>query len=219
MVVLNNFIKTKIIDNKLIASNTYLISFERFFNFNPGQWVALKIRSDDSPRLYSIASGTKSKIIEILYDVKPNGLLTNKMSKLVKGDIIFVSEPSGKFLREIGEGWFIATGTGIAPFRSMILSGMGEGKKLLFGARTLNSFYFEQEFEYYLGENFIKCCSGEVSANIFSGRVTDYLKNYSNLNVNEKYYLCGKSEMIVDVRDLLLEKKVPFRNIIAEIYF
>jgi ferredoxin--NADP+ reductase len=34
-----------------------------------------------------------------------------------------------------------------------------------------------------------------------------------------KYYLCGKALMVVEVRDLLIEKGVDYANIIAEIYF
>lgn len=214
-----NFSKAQIVDNIQIASNTFLLSFERFFEFKAGQWVALKLLIDESPRLYSIASGTNSELVEILYDVKPDGQLTGRMSKLKKGDSIYVSEPSGEFLCEKGEAMFIATGTGIAPFRSMILSGFGEDKKLIFGARKLELFYFDKDFEEYFGENYVKCCSGEAADNVFKGRVTDYFRNLKQININQKYYLCGRSEMVVELRDILIERNVPFKNIIAEIYF
>ncbi len=34
-----------------------------------------------------------------------------------------------------------------------------------------------------------------------------------------KYYLCGSAEMVVDTRDILIRKGVPFDQIISEIYF
>ena len=34
-----------------------------------------------------------------------------------------------------------------------------------------------------------------------------------------KYYLCGSAEMVVDTRDILIEKGIPFENIVSEIYF
>jgi ferredoxin--NADP+ reductase len=40
-----------------------------------------------------------------------------------------------------------------------------------------------------------------------------------NLPTDENYYLCGSSEMVVETRDILVDKGVPFGNIIAEIYF
>jgi len=33
------------------------------------------------------------------------------------------------------------------------------------------------------------------------------------------YYLCGKALMVVEVRDLLIEKGVRYENMLAEIYF
>jgi len=34
-----------------------------------------------------------------------------------------------------------------------------------------------------------------------------------------KYYLCGKALMVVETRDILIERGVPFSNILSEIYF
>jgi ferredoxin--NADP+ reductase len=33
------------------------------------------------------------------------------------------------------------------------------------------------------------------------------------------YYLCGKALMVVEVRDLLISRGIPFENILSEIYF
>jgi ferredoxin--NADP+ reductase len=41
----------------------------------------------------------------------------------------------------------------------------------------------------------------------------------SNLPLNYKYYLCGSAEMVVDVRDILIAKGIPYEQIFAEIYF
>jgi ferredoxin--NADP+ reductase len=84
--------------------------------------------------------------------------------------------------------------------------------------RQLNQFYFEDELEWSLGEKYIRCCSQEQSCDVFPGRVTDYLESLTELP-DVKYYLCGKALMVVEVRDLLIEKGVDYANIIAEIYF
>lgn len=34
-----------------------------------------------------------------------------------------------------------------------------------------------------------------------------------------KYYLCGSADMVVEARDILISKGIPFGNIISEIYF
>ena len=113
----------------------------------------------------------------------------------------------------------IATGTGIAPFYSMFQSGQFENKKLIHGARYLNQFYFEDELDWTMGHNYVRCCSQEESCDVFPGRVTDYLNTLENLPKNQQYYLCGKALMVVEVRDLLIGRGIPYENILAEIYF
>lgn len=211
--------KVIITSNITISNNVYLLSFKRNFQFKAGQWIAIGLNPTDNPRLYSIASGTDKDEINILYDIKPEGAITPNLANLKKGDTIYISKPAGSFYGNEGKGWWIAAGTGIAPFKAMLESGMAKGKKLLHGGRFLSSFYFEKEFSEALGENYIRCCSKEKGTNIFEGRVTDYLKNFSDLPTNENYYLCGSSEMVVETRDILVDKGVPFGNIIAEIYF
>jgi ferredoxin--NADP+ reductase len=69
-----------------------------------------------------------------------------------------------------------------------------------------------------LNENYIRCCSGETSCNTFTGRVTEYLNETQNLP-EVMYYLCGQAMMVVEVRDLLINRGIRFENIMAEIYF
>jgi ferredoxin--NADP+ reductase len=54
---------------------------------------------------------------------------------------------------------------------------------------------------------------------VFPGRVTDYLKTLENLPKDCPFFLCGKALMVVEVRDLLIAKGVPYEKIMAEIYF
>nr|NQU89377.1 oxidoreductase [Bacteroidota bacterium] len=54
---------------------------------------------------------------------------------------------------------------------------------------------------------------------VFHGRITKWLSEAESLPINRKYYLCGSAEMVVEVRDILIEKNVPYGNIVAEIYF
>ncbi|MCX6230935.1 MAG: FAD-binding oxidoreductase [Bacteroidetes bacterium] len=211
--------KQIITSNQQIAPNTYILSFKRDFIFAPGQWIAISLHLNDTPRLYSIASGISNDEIMILFDIKAGGELTPNMATLKKGDEIFISNPQGSFFGKSGKGWWIATGTGIAPFKAMLDSGLGKDKKLLHGGRTLDSFYFENQFSEALGENYIRCCTREKGDNVFEGRITEYLKKQNQLPPDEKYYLCGSSEMVVETRDILVDKGVPYENIKAEIYF
>ena len=137
---------------------------------------------------------------------------------MIPGDTLWVSEPYGSFLADDKPAWWIATGTGIAPFYSMFKSGFAKNKKLIHGVAYLNQFYFEDELEWEMGENYTRCCSRESSCNVVPSRVTDYLSNFTKFP-DVKFYLCGKALMVVEVRDLLIARGVPFENILSEIYF
>jgi ferredoxin/flavodoxin---NADP+ reductase len=209
----------KLTGNIEISPGVHLISYKRNAEFKPGQVVKIAIQEHQPPRIYSICSGNHEPEIRVLFNIKEEGLLTPKLAACIPGDTILVSKPYGSFTDTGGEAWWIATGTGIAPFYSMFRSGISENKKLIHGVRHLNQFYFEDELEWAMGNSYTRCCSGESSCNTFPGRVTDFLKQENNFPREIKYYLCGKALMVVEVRDLLIEKGVPFENILAEIYF
>jgi ferredoxin-NADP reductase len=129
-----------------------------------------------------------------------------------------VTAPFGKFIDCPDSPIWIATGTGIAPFISMLKSDKGKLGKLIHGVRSSEYFYFEDFLKSTLKENYIQCCSSCQHADYFNGRVTHYLKD-QNLIPDKKYYLCGVAEMVVETRDLLISKGVSFKNIFSEIYF
>ena len=213
-----NYTTEIILENKQFAPFAYILKFRRKFKFIAGQVVGLGINKALEPRLYSIASGENDDCIEILYTEKPDGKLTPMLSVLNAGDSILVSKPFGSYTDCPDSPVWIATGTGIAPFISMLKSGKGRHATLIHGVRVIESFYFSDFLKTSLGNSYIQCCSSQCETSIYHGRVTDYLKVQS-LNPSKKYYLCGVAEMVVEVRDILISKGVTFNNIIAEIYF
>ncbi|MDX8337659.1 FAD-dependent oxidoreductase [Draconibacterium sp. IB214405] len=211
-------IRQVVTNNEEISPGVHVISFRRNFDFLPGQVVKIGVDTEHPPRIYSICSGNQEDELRILFNIKDDGFLTPKMAAMIPGDILFVSEPYGSFLGTNDPAWWIATGTGIAPFYAMFRSGNSENKTLIHGVRHLNQFYFEDELEWSLGKNYVRCCSQEESCDVFPGRVSKYLEELDELP-DVKFYLCGKALMVVEVRDLLIEKGVDYGNIIAEIYF
>jgi ferredoxin--NADP+ reductase len=207
-----------ITNNEEISPGVYVLSFKRDFDFLPGQVVKIGVDTNNPPRIYSICSGNLEDKVRILFNIKEDGFLTPKMASMIPGDTILVSQPYGSFLGTQEPAWLIATGTGIAPFYSMFRSGMADNKKLIHGVAYTNQFYFEDELEWVLGKNYVRCCSRETSCNVIPGRVTDYLSEVDSFP-DVKYFLCGKALMVVEVRDLLIEKGVLYENILAEIYF
>jgi ferredoxin/flavodoxin---NADP+ reductase len=205
--------------NKIIAPNAWLLTFPRFFDFIPGQVMGITLNSNDEPRLYSIASGNNQDEIWILYTKKPDGLLTPPLSVAQPGDTILITEPFGNFICKEEKAIWIATGTGIAPFASMIFSGHFPNKTLIQGHRSKDGLYFMDLFEEKMGSNYHPCCSREPHDGCFDGRVSAFLEKQESLDPNIPYYLCGVAEMVVDVRDLLISRGVPYNKIMAEIFF
>ena len=205
--------------NEEISPGVHLISWKRMHQFDPGQVVKIAADPAIAPRIYSICSGNDDPEIRVLFNVKTEGLLTPWLAGVIPGMKIWATKPYGSFKDDKKSAWWIATGTGIAPFYSMFRAGMSENKTLIHGVRKLNQFYFEDEFEWAMGGWYIRCCSHEQSCNVFPGRITKYLGEIKELPTDINYYLCGKAIMVVEVRDLLISRGVPYENILAEIYF
>lgn len=210
--------ETKVTAVEEIAHNTFLLRFEKPFDLCAGQVVAVTTDIHSAPRLYSVCSGESDEDVQILFDVKNDGALTPNLAALRQGDPLWVSEPYGSFLpKSKVPMWWVASGTGIAPYYAMLRSGY-RPVQLLHGARRDAQFYFDREFEQTLGNKYIRCCSTDAGGD-YRGRVTDYLLSRDALPLNHFYFLCGSATMVVEARDILISKWVPFQNVITEIYF
>ena len=202
-----------------LSEGIYLIGFKREFLFRAGQVIGIAMEEKGPRRLYSICSGELEEEIHIFYKVVDEGFLTPQLSDLEIGNAIWITAPGGEFTGDKDPAVWIATGTGIAPFYSMFRSGLGENKTLLHGNRFLEQFNFYDELREALGQDYIRCCSADNNEEVYQGRVTGYLEEQDALNPALKYYLCGSADMVVEARDILISKGIPFGNIISEIYF
>ena len=109
----------KVTGNEEISPGVFVLSYRRKHEFIPGQVVKIALDREQPPRIYSICSGNHEKEIRILFNIKEDGYLTPKLAALVPGDRLLVSKPYGSFTGTAGPAFWIATGTGIAPFYSM----------------------------------------------------------------------------------------------------
>jgi ferredoxin--NADP+ reductase len=213
------FKSVTIISNIEISHNVFVLSFKRDFAFRAGQVLGLAMALTDDARLYSIASGENDPNINILYNIKPGGKLTPNLAVLKPDDTLYITVPFGTYAGSSEPAYWIAAGTGIAPFYSMYRSGMGGNKIMIHGSRTLDAFYFSDKLVNDFGPRYVRCCSQQEGEGIYHGRVTQYLEESDSLPLDQKYYLCGSAEMVVECREILLGKGVPFSNVVAEIYF
>ncbi|MBN2806366.1 MAG: oxidoreductase [Prolixibacteraceae bacterium] len=209
----------KVLANDEVAEEKFLLRFEKQFNLKAGHVVAVAVDQSHDPRIYSVCSGEQDPYLQILFDLKEDGLLTPQLAKLKPGDSFYVSKPYGSFMPDAATPmWWIATGTGIAPFYAMMRSGF-KAERLLHGSRYGSHFFFEREFKQAFKENYLRCQSGDDGIGDYFGRVTSYLENQEQLPTHNKYYLCGRALMVVEVRDLLISRGIPYGNIVSEIFF
>ena len=95
------------------------------YRFNAGEFTMVGLPNSDVNRAYSFTSGPGDDYLEF-YSIKvPNGPLTERLQHVKPGDTLEVGDkPTGSLtlanLELGGNLWMFATGTGIAPFISLL---------------------------------------------------------------------------------------------------
>ena len=189
------------------------------FAFKAGQHISLGIKGDYQSREYSIYSGVNDNNLEVLVKEVENGYFTPKLRKLKAGDLVEIHGPFGKFGMEpkdaeTGKFVFIASGTGIAPFRSIVRTYPEIDYTLIHGVRYTTEAYDRRE---YAVDRYVLCSSRDQKGT-FQGRLTVYLKNCT-FTPEMQFYLCGNSDMIFDALEILKEKGFDRDQIHCEVYF
>lgn len=107
---------------------SFRVERPRSLRFRSGEFVMIGLVGDSGKpllRAYSIASPSWDEELEF-YSIKvPNGPLTSKLQHIQPGDeIILRPKPVGTLVHDAllpgKRVWFLATGTGFAPFASLI---------------------------------------------------------------------------------------------------
>jgi ferredoxin-NADP reductase len=205
-------------------------------DFKPGQFVSINVpptplNEKELKRAYSVASPPERNPIELCVTKVEGGPGSTWLSTLKAGDEFKSWFPYGHFVYKPKPDWnvvFIATGTGIAPFRSMIFSKAFRDNPpkraiLLFGARHRDEVLYSHEFRDVPGLEYQICLSREADASPhFKGRVTDWLYKLDDSFPWKQtdFYLCGNGAMITEMETWLKTKRgVEKTSILKEAYF
>ena len=191
------------------------------FGFVPGQWLSLKHTKADGEeitRAYSIASrpGENNRFALCLNRVQ-DGFMSNFLCDMNEGDEISAQGPFGDFILRppMRDTIFIATGTGIAPFRSMLHWLVADPSRhedrqlwLLFGSRTEQDIYYHQEFlrlaEAHENFHYLPTLSRGVGDwQGLRGYVQQHVPGIVAGRTDMHAYVCGLDKMIRANRDLL----------------
>lgn len=210
----------EVISVRTITESTYVLRMERNgLEFVPGQYISIGKAGSIDKRDYSIYSSKEDDFLEVIIREVKDGSVSKSLKRMKPGDKIELEGPFGYFRlkpEDLSDSkfLFIASGTGISPFHSIVRSHSGIDYKLLHGVRNATEGYDKNDYDQ---DQHILCTSREGSGEYY-GRVTDYLREHP-VSKDTLCYLCGNVEMINDVYDILEEQGVPSGNMHAEVYF
>ena len=228
----------QVTSNTSVTPTVFHLAFktDADFEFKPGQFVSVLIpgagpQGRDLRRAYSIAASPEERPIHICVRLVVNGPGTNYLSKLKPGDTFKAQAPFGEFVYKPKPGrrvCWIATGTGISPFRSMAMSRLFRdfppvSALCLFGSTDETELLYNDLFTGFDHLEW-KVCLSRPSPQWkgYKGRVTHYLENLGDSFpwMETDFYLCGNGAMIEEVKKFLMQGKgIPKEAVLQEVYY
>lgn len=182
--------------------------------FKAGQFCMVHVPRDPKTlkKAYSICSSPfETGYIDLCIKLVEGGYTTNWFWTLKEGDEVTVTVPYGGFVMKEPldyEFVFVATGTGLAPLRSMIRVLLRDGFRgpimLIFGVRYENEVLYGDEFreleKRYANFKFVPTVSRPKEWKGEVGYVQEKLKQYITDPMGKQIYVCGLVPMIEAVQ-------------------
>lgn len=204
--------------------------------FENGQFAMIGLMVDGKPllRAYSMASANYEDHLEFLSIKVADGPLTSRLQHLRPGDRVLIGrKPTGTLLLgNLRPGrilYFLSTGTGLAPFMSLIRDPAAydqcERLVLVHGCRNVAELAYADYIKEHLpghellGELVRAKLSyyptvtrerfhteGRVTELLRSGRMARDLDLPALDPAQDRVMICGSEEMLADLRTMLLER-------------
>ncbi|HCN46554.1 MAG TPA: ferredoxin--NADP(+) reductase [Pseudomonas sp.] len=203
------------------------------FRFRAGQFARLGVAKADGSvvwRAYSMVSSPFDEHLDFYSIVVPGGEFTSELSRLREGDELLIDRQAFGYLTldRFVDGrdlWLLATGTGIAPFLSILQDFEAwerfETIKLVYSVREARELAYLDliaglEQREYLAEyagklQFIPVVTREQHPGALNGRITTLIENgeleraagLELIPEHSRIMLCGNPQMIDDTRQVL----------------
>lgn len=223
---------SKILKKEQLTTDVIKLSLERpeEFEFEAGQFISIKCKkdTDEKWRSYSILNEPSHKdSIDLCIKTDPNGFGSAFFLDVAQGDELEVKGPMGHFKLQVEakekEHIFLAAGTGVVPFYSMIKEFVTKNANLKFtlylGVRRKENLLFYDELkeieQKYENFTFHQVLSREEDWEGLKGHVQDHLPKETD---NKIFYICGLKELVLETEELLLNKGVDKDKIKKERY-
>jgi ferredoxin--NADP+ reductase len=205
------------------------------FRFKNGHFTMIGLEHEGRPlmRAYSIASANHEDQLEFFSIKVQDGPLTSKLQSIQVGDQILISrKPTGTLINDhLLPGkhlYLISTGTGLAPFMSIIkdpeIYEQYDKVILTHGVRQLSELAYADVIQDHLPENeyfgdmitdkliYYPTVTREPFKNqgrltdlITSGKLTDDLGLPALSTENDRFMICGSPSMLKDTTRILDE--------------
>jgi len=215
----------------LVSEKTKHLEFEiegaKPFDFAAGQFVSVREPRDEKfiTRAYSIASPPRGdNTFDLCLNRVDEGFMSNYLCDLEVGAKVHFHGPHGMFVLrpEVRDVILVATGTGVAPFRSMVQqmfegNGSGAGRPegqqvwLVYGTRYPEDIYYRDDFEKIAGAHpdfhyIVTLSRAQQEWGGSRGYVQDHVRPIATGRKDMHAYICGLNQMVSSVRKLLIDE-------------
>lgn len=193
------------------------------FRFTAGEFTMIGLPETDITRAYSFTSGPGDDYLEF-YSIKvPDGPLTSKLQHVDVGDKLEVKERTSGTLTmaniELGGNlWLFATGTGIAPFVSILRDPDTYNNfttiNLAWSVRTNDELLayhdFLQEMLSDSIHNYYPTVTQEIPVQgVLGGRIQEHIANDQYWKFirpdSDKVMICGSMDFNTDMKNLFID--------------
>jgi len=236
----DKFTQQTLLDVKPLTPSLFTLrtTRDRGFRFRAGQFARLGVTKADGStvwRAYSMVSSPHDEFLEFFSIVVPGGEFTSELSRLQVGDTLMVDRQAFGYLTldrfiDGRDLWLLATGTGIAPFVS-ILQDFEVWEKferiiLVYSAREKCELAYQDLIgelgqRDYLAEyahklTYLPIVTRESLPGVLNGRITTLIENGELERAagveltpeHSRVMLCGNPQMIDDTRKLLKDRNL-----------
>ena len=241
---MNRFYELTISKITQLTTSSVMITFEvpellkKVFHFEAGEYLTLQqtIGGEKVRRAYSICSGVNESELSVAVKRVPNGVFsTYATTQLKAGDVLEVMPPMGSFVffydifgnRDI---MLFSAGSGVTPMMSIAKTALAKTNiKVVFvyGNKSKEEALFFDEIEalriqyperflvHYVfsqqpwGDHYTGCINDRIVNEIFA--------KYKDLNWG-RYYACGPTELVKNLREILLLRGIDKDRIFTELF-
>jgi ferredoxin--NADP+ reductase len=215
----------RVVENRHWTENLFSLKVENApLSFEAGQFVriALDIEGERVARPFSFVNPPADPVHEFYGIVVPQGPLSPRLARLAAGDTLYVARNPAGFLvlsevPDAGTLWLVSTGTGIAPFLSMLRTETPWkrfGKVVLVHAvRQARELVYQDVLSRLPGLRYVSFVSREGHPGALAGRIPAAIRDgrleaaaQARLDERSHVMLCGNPDMLKDAQAALAER-------------